>query len=100
VLVGWSVADTVQPHLYSVALHIVDAGGNLAAQADYGLPELAFSCHDMQIAVEDLPAGEYSVYVIVYAWESGQRLQGEALATGEQGERLPLGTFKVEPTIP
>jgi hypothetical protein len=96
ILIGWSVADTVQPHLYSVALHIVDAEGSLATQADYGLPELAFSCHDTQVALDDLPPGEYSVYVIVYAWESGQRLAGEALATGEQDERLLLGTFRIE----
>ncbi len=95
VLVGWSVADHVQPYTYSVGLHVDDAEGNFVAQADYGLSELAFACHETRMAVNDLPPGAYSLYAVVYAWESGQRLQGEVLASGERGERPRLGTFRV-----
>jgi hypothetical protein len=95
VLVGWSLADDVQPYTYSVGLHVDDAEGNFVSQVDYGLPELAFTCHETQIPVNDLPPGEYTLYTVVYAWESGQRLQGEVLATGTRSERLPLGTFRV-----
>jgi hypothetical protein len=94
-LMGWSVSPTVQPYTYSVALHVDDAAGNLMAQADYGLSELAFSCLETQLDVNGLPPGEYTLNVVVYAWESGQRLAGEDLATGERGDRLPLGTFRV-----
>jgi hypothetical protein len=93
VLVGWSVAEDVSPYTYSVALHIEDGDQNLVAQADYGLPQQAFSCQETQLALDNLPPGEYAVYVIVYAWESGQRLEGEAAE--ERGERLRLGTFRV-----
>jgi hypothetical protein len=96
VLVGWKVADDVPPYTYSVAFHIEDGEGNLMAQADYGLPQQAFSCQETPIALNSLPPGDYEVFIIVYAWESGQRLQGEVLATSEQGERLPLGIFRVE----
>jgi hypothetical protein len=72
-----------------------DAAGNFVAQADYGLSELVFSCHETAVDVSALRPGEYTVYVVVYAWESGQRLQGEVVATGERGERLPLGKFRI-----
>jgi hypothetical protein len=95
VVAGWSVADSVPPHTYSVGLHVDDAAGNFVAQADYGLSELVFSCHETAVDVSALRPGEYTVYVVVYAWESGQRLQGEVVATGERGERLPLGKFRI-----
>jgi hypothetical protein len=95
VLVGWSVADDIPAYTYSVALHVDDDRGNLVAQADYSLPEMAFSCQETQIPVNNLPPGEYQLYVVVYAWESGQRLEGEVIATGEHGDRLLLGTFRV-----
>ena len=94
--IGWAVAADVQPYTYSVGLHVDDAEGNFVAQVDYGLPELAFACQETQIPVSDLPPGEYTLYVIVYAWESGQRLQGDLLADRQRGERLPLGTFSVQ----
>jgi hypothetical protein len=95
VLLGWSVADDIPPYTYSVALHVDDGRGNLVAQADYSLAEMAFSCQETQLPLNDLPSGEYQLYVIVYAWESGQRLAGENTATGEHGERLLLGMFRV-----
>jgi hypothetical protein len=96
VLVGWSLAADVQPYTYSVALHVVDENDQLVAQSDYGLPNLAFSCQETSIDLSGLLPGRYSVYVIVYEWESGQRLQGEDLETGDIGERLALGTIEVE----
>jgi hypothetical protein len=95
VLVGWSVADSVPAYTYSAALHVLDGDDNLVAQADYGLSELAFSCSETPIDISTLSPGEYSLNVIVYAWESGQRLEGENVATNERGERLRLGTFRV-----
>jgi hypothetical protein len=95
VLLGWSVAEDIAPYTYSVGLHVDDAEGNLVAQADYGLPEMAFSCQETHIPINDLPPGEYQLYAVVYAWESGQRLEGEVTATGERGERLPVGTFSI-----
>jgi hypothetical protein len=96
VLVGWSLAADVQPYTYSVALHVVDVDDQLVAQSDYGLPNLAFSCQETPIDLSGLSPGRYSVYVIVYAWESGQRLTGVDVATGDVGERLLLGTVQVE----
>ena len=95
VLLGWSVADRVPPYTYSAALHVMDSSDNLVAQVDYGLSEKTFSCTESHIALNNAPPGDYTLYVVVYAWESGQRLQGEDVATGARGERFALGTFTI-----
>jgi len=95
VLTGWSVDEMVQPYTYSVGLHVDNTNGDFVAQTDFGLPELRFSCSETLIPLDGLPPGEYRLYIVVYEWESGQRLQGEVPATNEQGERLLLGTFKI-----
>jgi hypothetical protein len=95
VIAGWSVADDVPAYVYSVALHVLDEDGQLVAQGDYGLPETRFSCQETPIDISGLQPGNYDLYGLIYAWESGQRLTGEAVATGETGDRLLLGTFEV-----
>jgi hypothetical protein len=95
VTLSWALADTVPPYTYSVALHVEDADGNLVAQSDYGLPAANTACQEATVVVHNLPTGEYRLSVMVYAWESGERLDGEVTATGEQSDRLPLGTFEV-----
>jgi uncharacterized membrane protein len=95
VLLGWSQAPDVPRNTYSVALHILDSDDNLVAQADYGLAESAFQCHEALVDMSALTPGSYRVYGIVYAWESGTRLSGEVVETGETGERLLLGQFRV-----
>jgi hypothetical protein len=97
VLIAWSVADPVPDNTYSVALHVLNDAGELVSQADYGLPTEAFACRSVIIPLDNLPPGDYSLMSIVYNWQSGARLTGEAAESGEQGERLPLGTFSVAP---
>ena len=89
------VADAVPRYTYSVALHVVDEAGQLVAQTDYGLPEQRFSCAPVTVALDNVPAGEYQLTVTVYAWETGERLPGMVIATGETGDRLALGRFRV-----
>lgn len=95
VIVGWKVGEAIPPNTYSVALHVTNADGELVGQADYGLPNIRFSCFESNIAVGDLPAGDYTLSAIVYAWETGERLPGVVNATGEQGDRLALATFTI-----
>jgi hypothetical protein len=95
VTLSWTIADSVPPYTYSVALHVEDEAGNLVAQSDYGLPVSSTACQESTVMVHNLPPGEYKVLVIVYAWASGERLVGEDAATGERGDRLLLGTFDI-----
>jgi hypothetical protein len=95
VTLSWTIADTVPPYRYSVALHVLDADDNRVAQSDYGLPISATACQEETVGVHNLPPGEYRLFAIVYAWASGERLPGQFLASGEQGERLLLGAFEI-----
>jgi hypothetical protein len=95
VILSWTIAANVPAYTYSVALHAEDAGGNLVAQSDYGLPASSTACQESTVAVHDLPPGEYGLWVVVYAWASGERLAGDVTATGEQGDRLLLSTFEI-----
>ncbi len=93
VVLGSSKADSVPDYTYSVALHVVDASGNLVAQADYGLPDTPNACHKTTLNV---PEGAYSLRLAVYNWQTGERLTGVDTATGEQADRLQVGTFAVK----
>jgi hypothetical protein len=90
---GWQLGDAVPRETYSAAIHIVDSTGALVTQMDYGLPVTSSGCVTTAISLASLPAGEYTALVVVYAWESGERLPGWNDNTGETGERLRLGQF-------
>ncbi|MFN8374251.1 MAG: hypothetical protein U0694_15400 [Anaerolineae bacterium] len=91
VLLAWLGGNTLPPYQYSVALHITPAGENVAplAQTDYGLPLDAFACRAADIPLTDLPAGNYDLNVIVYDWQTNQRLLTE---TGDHGT---VETFEI-----
>lgn len=91
----WAVDKDVPPYTYSVALHVLDASGQLVAQQDYGLPGESLACRQTSIPLDTLPPGEYTLTVAIYRWENGERLTGTVVATREQGDRLPLGMFTV-----
>lgn len=93
---AWAVSDAVPPEKYSVALHILDAAGEIVAQADYGLPRGAFVCEGQTLDLSTLSPGDYWLNVIVYDWQTGDRLTGTLTGSGEQGERLPVVGFKVD----
>lgn len=96
VILSWAVSENVPSNTYSVALHVLQPGQDApVAQADYPLPVQIYGCQETVISLADAALGDYELYVIVYAWERGQRLVGE-MANGTQGERLLLGRFKVE----
>jgi hypothetical protein len=95
VIMAWSLSDDVPRETYSVGLHVMDAAGNLAAQADYGLPGRAFQCHEALVDISTLPPGEYTVQVILYAWQTGERITGTLNATGEQVDTFVVGSFVV-----
>ena len=78
------------------AANVLDANGELVAQADAGLASLAFSCQRAQIDVSALTPGAYTLTAIVYRWQDGARLLGTDVAGGATGERLTIGQFQVD----
>src|SRR6185369_17655849 len=68
-VLGSSKAADVPNDTYSVALHVEDAGGQLVAQADYGLPNAPNACYK---TILNAPQGAYSLRVAVYNWQTGK----------------------------
>ncbi len=91
----WSVSEAVPPSTYSVAFHMLDSAGELAAQTDGALPGVGFTCQRTIIPLDQLPAGTYNLTVTVYNWSSGERLPAANHSSSETGERLPLATVEL-----
>jgi len=82
------------PHdTYSVGLHIMDANNQLVKQVDYGLPASNTPCQPNNLSLDGLPAGDYTLQALVYAWQTGQRLSLQ-VANG-QSDYLNLGMFNI-----
>ena len=74
VVLGWW-ASNAPVGLYSVGLHVYDSAGNLVRQQDYGLPDQRpFTCTTGNIDLSDLPAGDYTLRITVYEWQTGNQL--------------------------
>ncbi|MBC7813222.1 MAG: hypothetical protein H7175_18835, partial [Burkholderiales bacterium] len=93
VLLGWNVSRNAPLDTYSVGLHVLNADGTLAAQADYPVPRSGYSCVPSVVSLAGLPAGEYRVSALVYEWRTGERL-----SNAESGDdAVTLGGFEIAP---
>jgi hypothetical protein len=95
VLLNWAIPEGFPSHQYSAGLHIDNPAGQLVAQSDYALPAGPATCVPAFVDVSGLPPGEYRLMLMVYAWETGARLTGLLMATGETADRLLIGTFRI-----
>lgn len=100
VLLAQNLSDSINPSLYSVALHLENEEDQLVAQADYGLSNESFACHATDIPVRMLPKGVYNLWLIVYEWQTGIQLTGKKAQMGEPGERLLLATVTIKSNDP
>lgn len=77
VVLGWWSEDAFSD-TYSVGVHLFDADNTLVRQQDFGLPnQRPFACSSTSLDLTDLPAGDYTLGVTVYEWQSGIRLLTE-----------------------
>lgn len=91
----WWVADDVAPHTFSYGLHLTDANGALVSQVDSGLPAAGQSCEAHELDVSQLPTGRYTLRLLVYAWESGERLPAQAPTQETPTDALTLSVFEI-----
>jgi hypothetical protein len=89
----WSVAADVPENTFSIGLHVDNAQGELVTQVDEGLPHEGQTCHWSAIDLAGLPSGNYSLWVVVYAWESGERLMALSGDSDNPVERLEVTSF-------
>lgn len=93
VLLAWALADDAPRGVFSVARHVLDADGDLVAQADTGLPIEPYRCEQTHIA---LPPGNYSLHIIVYNWQTGERLTGQGRREAVSAESIAVAEFVVD----
>lgn len=73
----YQVRAQIRPETYSTAVHLLDSTGTVRQQIDIPLPSSGTSCRYLELAVGDLPSGDYALHTAVYAWHTGERLLGD-----------------------
>lgn len=84
---AWRLDETVIPDSHSVSIQLQDETGAMLASQDVGIPYDRFVPMQITINRDDLPAGDYTVSLILYNWQTGERL------SSAEGEVLSLGTI-------
>jgi hypothetical protein len=91
---GWSIESDVPPNTYSLGLHVDNAEGQLVAQRDFALPFSGTACSLTSLPLASLPAGQYTLYLVVYNWQTQERLVGIP-PNSRTTDRLALGQFSI-----
>ncbi len=89
----WTATD-VPVNTYSVALHLEDGTGEIVAQRDVSLPLGMATYRTTVLDVSEVPAGEYTLLLTVYAWQTSERLPADTDA--DSAGRTILGTVRLE----
>lgn len=95
VLTGWRATPNESLDSYSVGLHVLDAGGQLVKQVDFGVPHNRNTCLQHTIPIGDLASGEYTLAVVLYDWRTGERVGGVNREVGEVGDYFTLSSFSL-----
>jgi hypothetical protein len=94
---GWQQGTAVPFYTYSYSLHLLDAHGALAQQADVGLPpNHEFRCQVVQLDVTQLAPGSYKLGLVVYDWQTGARLTAVDTIHDVRGDQISLGSVNIE----
>jgi hypothetical protein len=96
VLISWEAEPGWFASAYSVSVYATDADGQLVAQTDYPVSGAPFDCHPALLDFNEAAPGDYAVHVVVYAWETGERVGATATATGEAVTAFSIGIVTVD----
>ena len=102
----WDVIET-PTFDYNVSLYLADEGGTIVAQRD-GQPQATFGMmsrwqvgeayqdnHGLQLPA-NLPAGTYSLHIVVYNWQTQDRLRVINANDEEYSDSVLLGTISIQ----
>ena len=97
VLTGWEVAEERQLYAYNVSIQIISSDWRSVAQApDRHLYDDVLPWYVVEVAVADLPPGDYKVMVILYDRETVKKAEGVDLVTGLSRDIHPVMSFTVD----
>ncbi len=96
ILTGWEVVDEGLLDEYNVSLQIVTPDWQNVRQEDRHLYELP-PWDVIDLSTEGLPPGDYRLMMILYHRDTGEKVGGLDLTSGEAGNILPLLAFTIKP---
>ena len=97
ILTWWGVADEGLLDEYNVSLQIITPDWQNVRQVDRHLYDDLLPWNVIELPTEGLPPGDYRLMMILYHRDTGEKVSGLDLASGEAGKLLPLLAFTVEP---
>ncbi len=95
-LTWWEVADEGLLDEYNVSMQIITSDWQNMRQEDRHLYELP-PWDVIELSTADLPPGDYRLMMILYHRDSGEKVSGADLTTGETVKILPILSFTIEP---
>ncbi len=95
ILTGWEVADESLLDKYNVSMQIITADWQNMRQEDRHLYELP-PWDVIELSTAGLPPGNYRLMMILYHRDSGEKVSGADLTTGEAAKIWPILEFTIE----
>jgi len=95
VVTGWQVEDDRLLDEYNVSIQLITPDWQNVGQVDRHLYEVQ-TWYETELSADHLEPGDYRVMVIVYHRDTGEKVTGTDLITGETGTILPIGVITRE----
>ena len=97
ILTGWEVEDESLLNAYNVSWQIITSDWQNARQIDRHLYDDLLKWNVIELTTADLSPGDYRLVMIVYHRDSGEKVSGADLASGERAAILPVLEFTIKP---
>ena len=96
-LIWWEVPDEGLLNEYNISMQILTPAWRNVRQTDVHLYDDMPPWDVMELSTAGLSPGDYRLVMIVYHRDSGEKISGLDLVTGETAAILPVLEFTVEP---
>ncbi len=97
IVTGWEVASDQQLNQYNISIQLLDSQSEKYWQEDWHLYNRILKWHELEFQpARELIPGFYRLVIILYGRETGEKVAGRDMNSGETGNILPLLTFSVE----
>ena len=94
ILTGWEVEDKSLLDEYNVSMQIITSGWQNVRQEDLHLYELP-PWNVIELPTDGLPPGDYRLVIILYHRDTGEKVSGADLTSGESANIFPIATFTI-----
>ena len=97
ILTGWEVADEQLLVEYNISMQIITPDWQNVRQIDRHLYDNLLPWNVIKLPTEGLPPGDYRLMMILYHRDTGEKVSGLDLTSGETASIFSILTFTIEP---